>query len=176
MAEALFHFIETDSGDYASQQGAQRENSSRFASVQCTYESTGLGQFRVGKPIIFPVVFRTEPFFTNGSGVIKNPAPQLYYDPIGQAGVYQWDVDARGYFVGAWMWVKITAESKDASSQYALAQNKDQAQAAGRDARLRSVAATRMQVQHYLQFSAIAIKDVPVPPAGAALKPRTVGI
>jgi hypothetical protein len=31
-------------------------------------------------------------------------------------------------------------------------------------------------VQHYMQFSAVAIKDVPVPPAGAALKPRNVGI
>jgi hypothetical protein len=174
MAEALFHFVETDSANLASQVGAQLENSTRFASVQCTYESTGLGQFRVGKPIIFPVVFRTEPFFTSGSGVIKNPDPKGYLDPVGQSGVYQWEVDERGYFVGAWMWVKITATPKDHVPAHA--QNYQQALAELDAARLGTAAKNRMKVQHYMAFSAIAIKDVPVPPAGAALKPRTVGI
>lgn len=163
-----FHFVEIAETDTASRRSADAENASRNAVVEIAQISTGVGQQRLPKALDFPVVFRTEPHFTCGSAVIVG-AGTNYHDPRGTAGVYAWQRNGRGYYTGAHIWVRVDCEAITTTANLArkellkleleLLQRLD-----------------RVQVQHYLTFSATAIKDLPTSTLTAALTPRTIGL
>lgn len=149
------HAYEVSRSDDVSRADTLRQNSTRPASAEITYISNGVGQQRVHTPIIFPVIFRTEPHFTFGSAVIHNPNPKIWHDPIGQSGVYAWVRDSRGFFTGATIWVRVEVHP--------------------------IVAGTALMVppvtcQHYLTFTGLAFKDIPSNSLLPDLQPRTVGL
>lgn len=162
MAEFLSDFFTIGSfaSDDAERRDTARENSARPAIAEHAYLSAGVGQQRVKEPLLFPVVFRTQPHFTFGSAVIKNPLPSLWHDPVGMSGVWAWKRDTRGFFTGAFIWWRVDVyvlDDADASgSQYLHAQ-----------------ASTK--VQHFLAFSGIAFKDLPKT-SSDTLTPRTSGL
>lgn len=166
---ATFNFVENATADNAAQAAAEAENRTRPASVECTYTSTGFGQHRIKTPVIFPVIFSSEPHFTTGSGTIKSAGGGWFHDPIGTAGVWQWEVDARGYFLGAHLWVRVDIypTTKSLSGTSSIAQQRQAQQE-----RLKGLAA--IKTVHYLTFTGRAIKDIPS--KGATMTPHRVGI
>jgi hypothetical protein len=151
---ATFHFVEIATTDYESRKNADRENSSRPAVVEITQESHGVGQYRLKKPLIFPVVFRTEPHFTFGSAAITGPEPAAFHDPRGSSGVWGWQRNKGGQYTGAYCWLRVDCEQISTS---------------GGDL-------SKVVVQHYLSFSAVAIKNVPAKTRSPSLTPRPVGL
>ncbi len=199
-----WHFVEYETDNEYARRAAAAENTSRPATVEVKHVSTGLGQQRVKEPLIFPVVFRTEPHFTQGSAVILNPDPKVWADPIGTAGVYAWKRDKRGFFLGAYCWVRVDMSRLDggiiADNQRATLGNFIQRERMlgwrigntkrgsmeerfarwdlEQTKRAYTAAMTRdkAKVQHYLTFSAVAVKDLPTRTLHANLNPRGTGI
>lgn len=155
-------FVEASTSDTTAKAQTQAENAARPAICEWTYVSTGIGQLRVAKPILFGISFRTEPHFTTGSATIKNPDAKNWHDPVGNAGVRSWERDSRGLFVGAHIWVRVdmypltdaTADAATTASALPLAKTK---------------------TLHYLTFSGNAIKDIPSP-TSQVLSTRRVGV
>jgi hypothetical protein len=180
MSIPTFHFIEIAETDDISRRKADRENAARPAVVEVHQQSKGVGQHRMPKAIIFPVVFRSEPHFTFGSAVVKGPNTTLYNDPRGSSGVWAWQRDGAGHYIGAWCWLRVdvdrtaidvsptTYESAMKNHQSELARSLTQAKAA--------LDLNKIRVRHFLSFSAIAVKTLPTKTLSAALNPRTIGL
>jgi hypothetical protein len=163
-----FSFVEVENDADENRRSTAKENASRNAQVEVTYNQTGTGQKRVKEAIIFPVIFKNEPHFTSGSGVVSNPNSDVYHDPRGSSGVYAWKRDGRGYYTGAWVWVRIDMERKPISTRTG--------QGASRQYMYQLLAGQlHTKVTHFLTFSAIAFKDLPTNTLSPALTPRTVG-
>jgi hypothetical protein len=150
-----YHFVEIEIGDQDSRKATDRENAARPATVEIQQRSNGIGQYRMDKPIVFPVVFRTEPHFTYGSAVIAGPKPTLYHDPRGSSGVWGWQRNGRGYYTGAHCWLRVDCELIASDTVVDL---------------------SKIVVQHYLTFSAVGIKDLPIQTLLKALSSRAVGL
>lgn len=133
--------VETTTSDSTAKAETQKENSARPAMAELTYISTGVGQQRIAKVLLFGIAFRNEPHFTTGSATILNPAPKLWHDPIGTAGVRTWERDSRGMYVGAHLWVR--------TDMYPIA--------------TATVPPAKVSTMHYLTFSGTAIKEVAMP-------------
>lgn len=159
-----FNFVENATSDQAGRASTEAENATRAASVECTYTSTGFGQHRLKTPVIFPVIFSSEPHFTSGCGTVKSAGGGYYHDPIGTAGIWQWEVDSRGYFLGAHLWVRVDI--------YPTRKGEDISTLAAHKAKLKGLAA--MKTLHYLTFTGRAIKDIPS--RGAVMTPHRVGL
>lgn len=189
-----FHFIEIATSNDESAKAAAAENASRIAVVEVQQESKGIGQHRLPKPIIFPVVFRTEPHFTSGCATVSRIHDGLYHDPRGSSGVYAWKRDAKGYYTGAYCWLRVDIEAISSAAYNtlinteisAVSQILKQAEAAKAADYRRKLSMLKQAtgvknldkiiVEHYLTFSAVAIKALPTKTLTAALNPRTVGI
>jgi hypothetical protein len=186
-----FHFVEIDQTDTASKTAADRENSSRIAVVEVQQQSKGIGQHRLPKPIVFPVIFRDEPHFTYGSAVVSRIHDGLYHDPRGCSGVYAWTRDKRGYYTGALCWVRVDIEAiagglagatsianltSSARQKKAATAARYKAQSAATSAGQGVTNLSKVVVEHYFTFSAVAIKDLPTQDLSKALNPRTIGI
>lgn len=169
---ATFHFVENDTSNDAARKAGQKENSTRRAVVEVTYQATGYGQKRLATPITFPVTFSTEPHFTSGCGMIRNPAPTQLHDPVGSCGVYQWSVNADGDFVAAWIWVRIDVFAVDARNP--LTQNFTPATQTFDDALALSKALAGLKTLLYLTFTGRATKKLPTSGAANTLTPHTV--
>lgn len=156
---ATFNFVENATTDEASRAASKKNNAAAQARVEIKLTSKGSGQRRFGL-VTFPVIFAKEPHFTTGSAVIRNPQPKIWHDPIGSAGVYAWKSDSRGFFLGAFMWVRVDVYPVDETFP--------------------GLPPETMTTQHYLTFSAEAIKQVStgaqVKTATASLATRTVGL
>lgn len=150
-----YHFVEIEISDQDSRKATARENASRVANVEIQQRSYGVGQHRMDKPIVFPVIFRTEPHFTCGSAVIAGPKPALCHDPRGSSGVWGWQRNGRGHYTGAYCWLRVDCEQIAFHTVVDL---------------------SKIVVQHYLSFSAVAIKDLPIQTLTKALSPRSVGL
>lgn len=154
---ATFNFVENSTGDAQAEAQQKKSNRGRQATVEITYTSTGSGQRRNKSPLIFPVLFRTEPHLTTGCATIKNPEPKIWHDPIGHCGVYAWKRDGKGYYLGAWIWTRVEVYPLDDTTF--------------------DPPPASMSTQHYLTFSAEGLKD---PAADGAklktIKARTVGL
>lgn len=148
---------ENSTTDQLSRLDNQKANSARPAYAELTYISTGTGQQRIAKPLIFPVIFRSEPHFTSGSAVLRNPDAKTWHDPIGTCGVYAWQRNSRGHYLGAFIWVRVDCYPVRA----------DLTQAPPQD----------MRTQHFMTFSAKAYKEIgDLEKTIADLKARVPGI
>lgn len=152
-----FHFVEVAETDDYSRRTATRENSGRPAVVEIQQQSHGTGQYRLTEPIEFPVLFRAEPHFTDGSAVIRAADPKRFHDPRGSAGVWGWARKGSNYS-GAYIWLRVDCDLISAEDSVTTAD------------------LAKVQVQHYLTFSAFAIKALPTSTLSATLTPRTVGL
>ena len=154
-----FHFVEISETDEASRRISDKENGARQASVEIRQPSSGAGQHRLTKPIIFPIVFREEPHFSFGSAVIRGPKASAgkYHDPRGSSGVVGWKRQGK-YFTGALLWLRVDCDLVDPT------QDATAAELAG------------IQVQHYFTFSALAVKAVPTKAVKADMSPRAIGL
>jgi hypothetical protein len=151
-----FNFVEKSTKDDVTRREILKENSTRAALVEATVISHGTGQVRLKSPVTFTTLFRSEPHFTFGSGVIVNPDAKNWNDPVGSAGVYRWAVDDNNFFVGAYVWVRVDV---DAINESVSGINPP----AG------------IKTQHYLTFSGMGIKNIKVTVQSDA-KPRKPGI
>lgn len=135
--------------------GAERENSSRAATVTLIVESHGVGRARNETAYAFPAPFVGEPTMVQGSGVIVNPDVLNYWEPEGTAGVWEWLRNEKGLYTGCKVWTSVVHEAKVENAP--------------------DVAA-KVKVQHWLQFNGIAIKDFgrEAMDAASTLQPRTV--
>jgi hypothetical protein len=160
---ATFHFVENSQDDDTNRAKASRENAARSAVAEMTYLTTGVTQTRVKTPIIFPVIFRTEPHLTTGSAVVRNPKPDLWHDPVGHIGVGKWERDARGNFIGAYLWWRVEA--------YPIGLILDEW-----GYPIFDPPPPPMRVQHFLSFSGVAFKDLPTSSLDPKLPPRVPGV
>jgi hypothetical protein len=149
-----FHFVENSTKDDTARKAIQQENSTRAAVVEVRYISRGTGQHRITKPLTFTTSFIDEPRLTTGTGVVKNPDPDNWNDPIGAGGVYMWAKDSKGLYVGALVYVRVDMYAKDPF-------NTDDPPRAVRTC-------------HYFTFSGIGVKDIPTSDVTDELTPRTV--
>lgn len=82
-----------------------RENSARQAFAWGTFESTGWGEYAYEDVLDFGLVFLSQPivsysFSVDGEG--------LDYLPLCAGGVYKWQRDERGFYLGAHVYVHVT--------------------------------------------------------------------
>jgi hypothetical protein len=148
-------FVQNTTSDAAAKEQTQKENAARPAVVEMTYESTGVGQQRVSKPLFFGIAFRNEPHFTTGSATVKNPDSKHWHDPIGQAGVRTWERDSRGLYVGAHIWVRTDMYPIDPTNG--------------------DLPPAKTTTLHYLTFTGTGIKSITNPKSNT-LTTRTPGI
>lgn len=152
---ATFHFVEIATSNDEAAKAADKENASRPAAVEIQQQSKGIGQHRITTPIVFPVIFRTEPHFTYGSAVISGPKATLFHDPRGSSGVWKWQRNGNGEYIGAYCWLRVDIDQITHTTPVDL---------------------SKVLVQHYMTFSAIAVKSLPTKSLTASLVPRTVGL
>lgn len=134
---AGFEITQADAKAYAD---SLKVNATSQAVVEITYISTGVGQHRQGKPVIFPVLFRKEPHFTSGCSTVKGVDSKIWHDPIGSCGLYAWKKDNAGNFTGAYVWTRVDVHPLDPANT--------------------TRPPATITTQHYLTFSAIAGKDL----------------
>jgi hypothetical protein len=154
-----FHFAENSLSTTRSDLAAQAENTTRDAVVNITHISKGAGQQRVGPVVAFPVVFREVPHFACGSAVISNPDQVNWQDPVGSSGITGWQVDDRGYYTGAFIWVRVDLYPVNSADT--------------------TLTPPVVQVEHHLSFTGKAIKDLRGYQNASLLSdmtPRIVGI
>lgn len=135
----------------ASRREAQENNSARLAFSMHKMKSSGTGTVRVAEPITFDVVFLEEPLFTQGATLVERPADAL--DPVGSAGVWQWQRNPKGHYTGAFVYLDVRVGEVEIGSG----------------------GTTRMI--HHLLFQGTGYKDLgqAVATEAQALTPRTVG-
>lgn len=159
MASPLTGFFDlfTAAEDRSAQKQTQAANAARLAFSAHTIESTGVGTFRRAAPILFDVVFTSEPKIMTGLALLA-PAPDGYLDPDGMSGVWQWHRNLKGHYLGAYVYMSVRMTDTDGFSSP-------------------SAAASAIQVQHHLTFMGMGYKDLGNAVANDAqvLTPRTVG-
>lgn len=173
---ATFHFVEIETSDQQSRLSQDRENASRPAIVEIQQESSGTGQYRLSKPVIFPIVFRSEPHFTYGSAVIHALNPKVYHDPRGTSGVWGWKRDGAGYYLGAYLWLRVDCDPINPSVPVVTSGPSGPTGPAGPSPFVDDAATRKAIVRHYLTFSGVAIKAMPTQKLTPSLTPRTVGL
>jgi hypothetical protein len=138
---------------------AIRENTSRLAVCQTSYETHGNGEFKLPTCTYFTCTFVTRPHIAAGLSV-DGDALQPHYFPRVTVGVYRWLTDVKGYYTGAWVffvvstrdpcWLGNTSVSRSVKARTAyVGSNYDPCADPGYD------------LIHDLQFTGIAIKELP---------------
>lgn len=161
-------------------------NGARSASSLHRIGSKGTGETRIAKPIQFACTFVEEPTFTSGVSLTSGALiPGAY--PIATCGVYKWQTDKRGFYIGAYIWVAVNFGKTEldvaqtyqqATARLSLAQAQLQLEAARQaqnaapgssnaTAYLASLSAIKraqallgIQLTHHLRFEALALRDV----------------
>lgn len=85
----------------------QRENRTRPASCFMKYSTAGQGELLTPRVCRFDVTFVEEPRVFSGWEMDGDTLVKGYY-PMVSAGVWKWQRDARGYYLGAWLVFNIT--------------------------------------------------------------------
>lgn len=128
---------------------AQRENGARNATSYHQRQTEGTGQVRTGTPLMFDVVFLTEPVFTAGASVVTQPSPDRYTAPRATAQVTQWLRNERGHYLGASLVFEITTPVPREEAVAAT----DPVRGAREDAQV-------VRIVHHLSFNALAYKPL----------------
>lgn len=124
------------------------ENSGRLAETFARFTSTGQGSIEFGERVDFDVTFVEEPFMSYGAYLDLEALDDLMGNepssvppeiPLCTGVVTDWDRDDRGFYVGAWVGVRIWYPYE------ATVWNE-----------------LEFEMVHHFSFKAVAIKDVPV--------------
>lgn len=124
-----------------------RENSARLAHEFHKFNTTGQGSIEFPDACRFDITFIEEPFVTYGAATgLDDLADQLNLDPgetppipICTGLVTDWDMDDRGFYVGAWVAARVYFPTPDAI-----------------DPKL------QVSIDHHFTFTAIGMKDIPL--------------
>lgn len=100
------------------QRRTQQVNGARPATQIITQTSFGVGNFTLTQPLPFDIPFTTEPVFVQGAALAAHPATDLWHYPVGSAGIYGWERDDRGHFVGAFVYLAVTIEPIDVNLSF----------------------------------------------------------
>jgi hypothetical protein len=111
-----FHAPQRREADHEHKLATRRENQARRAVSEHQITTSGMGQRRLEDPIEFQVTFLEEPHFTSGFALASNPVPGLYLDPFANIGVRSWVTNDRGFYTGAWLYIRIAADLIDTAS------------------------------------------------------------
>lgn len=113
-----------------------RENSARYAQSYATYTTTGVGEHQFDEPNLFGCTFTDQPivaygFSLDGSQYVEGvPLPRCV------GGVREWVRDARGFYVGAYVYLAVdTLPTDQEVPEYVI--------------------------DHDFTFTAVALKDLP---------------
>lgn len=126
-----------------------RENSARPAEAFARFRSSGQGSMEFEKRVDFGLTFLEKPMMHYGAEIDlddlderldndynKNKCPPL---PVSMGYVTDWDTDRRGFYVGAWVGVRVYYPDEDLIP-----------------------ANFPVEVVHHFHFSAVGMKDVPM--------------
>lgn len=132
------------------QRGQVAENSTRVASAYITHTTHGSGEIAVARVRPFGCTFIQEPRVYYGwvlIGAATLPADQDDEDylvdtrfPRVSGGVYRWQIDARGYYIGAWLCFAV-----DTTAPIGLS----------------AAADPGYELRHHFKFEGLAVKDLP---------------
>lgn len=124
-----------------------QENSGRLAEAFARFESVGLGSMEFGERVDFGLTFIEEPFMSYGAAIDLDALDEMLGNeassitpaiPIATGVVTDWDRDDRGFYVGAWVGVRIWYPYEDSIWEQ-----------------------SEVEMQHHYTFKGVAIKDVP---------------
>jgi len=87
------------------------ENSARVARVSLVYQSTGHGEVKVEKAVKFPIHFIQEPSLTAGRVLAGGDLVPGKF-PNADAGVWRWERDDRGFYVGAYLYFVVDSNGQ----------------------------------------------------------------
>lgn len=135
---------------------AQATNSARLALYRHTHAASGVGTARIDAPILFDVAFLERPHFTQGTAVRVGPDLGVWYLPVGTAGLYQWERNTKGHYIGAYIYLDVRMEPRDGDNP--------------------PTTYPHVETLHDLMFTGIAYKDLGDAASTEAqlLTPRTV--
>lgn len=85
-----------------------RQNTSRLAQSYNSVTTQGGGGLRLPEVIVFNCTFVEQPVVAHGF-VVETPLAEDDF-PAVSAGVYDFQTDSRGYFIGAWVYVKVVVQ------------------------------------------------------------------
>lgn len=124
-----------------------QENSGRMAEAFARFKSVGQGSIQFDERVDFDVTFIEEPYFRYGSYLDVDELENLLDNdqdagtppfPVCSGFVTDWDQDDRGFYVGAWVAVRVWFPY-EANIWPELP----------------------VEIMHHFSFTAVAIKDVP---------------
>lgn len=127
------------------------ENSGRMAEAFARFRSVGQGSIEFPDRVDFGLTFIEEPYMSFGSFVDTDALDELLGDtsgnlppqlPLCSGYVTDWDRDDRGFYVGAWVGVRVWFPYEAGVWPDA-----------------------EVEMFHHYTFKAVAIKDVPLPDA-----------
>jgi hypothetical protein len=149
-----------------------RENSARPAFSYARYRTTGQGSVVFGRRVDFGLTYIEEPYMSYGSMVDENElAEKLDMDsgggedtpmPVCSGSVIEWDVDTRGFYVGAWVAVRVYFPKEITFVDDSEGVNPKAAYSSIPQGVPEVPVDLGVEVVHMFTFSAIALKDVPV--------------
>lgn len=124
-----------------------RQNSARLASAYSTFRSTGQGSIEFEERCDFGLTFIRRPRVAYGCYLDLDALGELIDHEAGETPpmpnvsgfVTEWDIDARGFYVGAWVAARVGFDAVDTVDP-----------------------AVKVVVQHDFTFQAVAMKDIPM--------------
>lgn len=123
------------------------ENAARLAEAFHKFNTTGQGSVEYGDRVNFGLTFIEEPYLSYGAQIDLDALDELLENepgssmpplPITTGYVTEWDQDDRGFYVGAWVAVRVWFPYES-----------------------NVTIDTEIDLQHHFTFKAVAIKDVP---------------
>lgn len=85
-----------------------RENSTRLAQAYASFDTQGVGEFKHPTVVTFGCYFVRRPVVSYGMSTDGDALIAERY-PMAQGGVYGWQRNADGMYVGAWIMVVVQA-------------------------------------------------------------------
>ncbi len=116
-----------------------RDNSGGHARCELTWLTIGVGEANTSVALPFNVRFIEEPAFTSGFTLTGSVELVSGHYPRVSTGVYDWHIDNKGYYIGAWVFFTV-----DTIGPGAVLGDEPS-----------------YSISHHLKFEGKAIKDVP---------------
>lgn len=118
---------------------SQRENEAREAHSLHTLESTGVGETIEPEALMFPNPFVFKPALSYGAEITVLPDQELWGLPRPSGAVMRWEINDRGFFLGAFVYVTVDLEPAEGVTPEVQ---------------------PNVRVEHHFRFSSLAYKDL----------------
>lgn len=118
---------------------AQRENEAREAHSLHTLATTGVGSTIEPEPLMFPNPFVFKPALSYGAEVVRLPDQDLWGLPRLSGAVMRWEVNDRGFFLGAFVYVTVDLDPLEGVTPEVQ---------------------PSVRAEHHFRFSSLAYKDL----------------